>query len=716
MSLFKCLNPNCNKPFATSYSMWQHMNEKEDCTKYTTGTILYESSDNDTDSENNCISEENDGDITDAQDNFNIGINTYDNNDDDDDDDDNNDDDDDDDDDINSINTKRQKIDELPNGNEMLDDGSFPITKEKLIEMMTPEHDLPSRMHFQLSLLCLLSQPSIPLYIYSEVIRLINEMINQNKTKNSLQFDTPFPTSRKSILKNIEKIAPGTPINVLPYYPTKSSKDKTSVVVFDAFRTIQEEVQNPTLWFQENLAMNSETKWGKNVPISSDDNGMIDLSESISGTAYSDAYDKYIVGPQRNDYLLVPFGAWIDETGLSPNLRHPCQPFLINCLLAKRDCQRNRLLAYVPSNMESSAEKTSRLKNSEDSPLQKYHSAMRAIFQAFDDAARKFKEKKITVTLGGTVKEVFIIPVLLYMKGDHKSHQTNTCRSGMINNSICIMCNRAPAWEADNEKEVIGEKIDAKIIRQQNEEYSTIVEEIDALKESIASNEERHEIIEQKEDLKNKNEIKQSLEENFGKHSITPCINSFEEFSHLATSIYHCSPPDHLHVFLLGILKYAAEATIGIWTDTTKNNLEKLANKIVDKNSSSVRNKFPRYPMRRGLTNLSLVSGTEWLGFWFIILVVGRTNEGSDFLSSAFEDHYEKVKLIAKENIAVLSLSIASTQTPDGPKCQLEKSKLEYNKKVYNRPNTDLSSILLLIEELLIFHSAVFQKHIWKYY
>ena len=38
--------------------------------------------------------------------------------------------------------------------------------------------------------------------------------------------------------------------------------------------------------------MNSETKWGKNVPISNNDNGMIDLSESISGTAYSDAYDK----------------------------------------------------------------------------------------------------------------------------------------------------------------------------------------------------------------------------------------------------------------------------------------------------------------------------------------------------------------------------------------------------------------------------------------
>ena len=84
--------------------------------------------------------------------------------------------------------------------------------------------------------------------------------------------------------------------------------------------------------------------------------------------------------------------------------------------------------------------------------------------------------------------------------------------------------------EADDEKEVIGGKIVAKEILQQNKEYSTVVEEIDPLKELIAFDNERHEIIEQKEDLKNKIKIKQLLEENFGNHSITPCINSFEEF------------------------------------------------------------------------------------------------------------------------------------------------------------------------------------------
>ena len=47
---------------------------------------------------------------------------------------------------------------------------------------------------------------------------------------------------------------------------------------------------------------------------------MIDLNESISGTAYSDGDNKYIVGPQRKDYLLVPFAAWINETGLTQNM------------------------------------------------------------------------------------------------------------------------------------------------------------------------------------------------------------------------------------------------------------------------------------------------------------------------------------------------------------------------------------------------------------
>ena len=208
------------------------------------------------------------------------------------------------------------------------------------------------------------------------------------------------------------------------------------------------------------------------------------------------------------------------------------------------------------------------------------------------------------------------------------------------------------------------------------------MQQIDVLKQLIETTDDRDAKIEQKEDLKIKLASIKLLEEEFRNHSITPCINSFEEFSHLATSIYYCSPPNHLHVFLLGLLKYAAEATIGIWTDTTKYDFEIIARKIVEDNSSSARIQFPHYPMARGLSNLSLVSGTEWLGFWFTILVVGRTNVGSSFLASAFEDYYKKIKKKAEKLVESLSSSIESTSSPDGPKCQIEKSKLEYYKKV----------------------------------
>ena len=204
------------------------------------------------------------------------------------------------------------------------------------------------------------------------------------------------------------------------------------------------------------------------------------------------------------------------------------------------------------------------------------------------------------------------------------------------------------------------------------------------------------------------------MKNNFHDHSITPGINAFEEFSHLATSIYHCSPPDHLHVFLLRVLKYTADSTVGMWTDTVKNEFEILARKIVDDDhSSSVRNQYPRYPMKRGLSNLSVVSGTEWVGFWFIILIVGRTPRGSVFLETTFDAYYKDIKIAANNKKEKLLVEIESTQTPDGPACKMKKSLVHYLTNICNQSNPHFSSILKLIEDLLIFHSSVFQKKLF---
>ena len=242
------------------------------------------------------------------------------------------------------------------------------------------------------------------------------------------------------------------------------------------------------------------------------------------------------------------------------------------------------------------------------------------------------------------------------MKGDHKSHQANTCRFGHTNGAICISCNRAAIWDADNARIAIGEQINATGLHKQNVGYSNITDKIDLLKELIADPECK-DVSKKKEVLKINTSSLTLLKNNFHDHSITPGINVFEEFSHLATSIYHCFPLDHLHVFLLGVLKYAADSTVGMWTDTTKNEFEILARKIVDdRQSSSVRNQYPRYSMKPGLSNLSVISRTEWVGFWFIIFIVGRTPKESLFLKTTFDAYYEDKKITAnnkKEKLLV---------------------------------------------------------------
>ena len=184
-----------------------------------------------------------------------------------------------------------------------------------------------------------------------------------------------------------------------------------------------------------------------------------------------------------------------------------------------------------------------------------------------------------------------------------------------------------------------------------NVEYSNIIDQIYLLKELI-SDPKCEDMLEKKDELKTTTSSLTLLKINFHSQSITPNINAFDAFSHLVTSIHLCSPPDYLLVILLGVLKYAADSTVGMWTKTTKNEFEILARKTVDDHhSSSIQNQYPRYPMKRGLSNLSVVSRTKWVGFWFIIFILGKTPGRSLFLEPTFNAYYEDRKITAAKKV-----------------------------------------------------------------
>ena len=70
--------------------------------------------------------------------------------------------------------------------------------------------------------------------------------------------------------------------------------------------------------------------------------------------------------------------------------------------------------------------------------MNNYHRALEVAFADFDKAAEYFKNHKQTVYLGGTKKDVFIVPVILVFLCDHKSNQRNTARTGS-KRGICVI-------------------------------------------------------------------------------------------------------------------------------------------------------------------------------------------------------------------------------------------------------------------------------------
>ena len=173
MPLFRCFNPECSRGFSTNFGLqciWIKKKIAASLLKIQLCVFLLM----------NLIwtlpvfppevVEEINNNI-DNNDNFSIGI-------------------DDDDDDDNSE-SKRQQISELFKESGVNENGSFPISKDYLVNTMTPV-SLPPRINFQFSILRLLSHPLIPLYIYSKIICMINEMTNQNENNNSSQFKIIF--------------------------------------------------------------------------------------------------------------------------------------------------------------------------------------------------------------------------------------------------------------------------------------------------------------------------------------------------------------------------------------------------------------------------------------------------------------------------------------------------------------------------------------------
>ncbi len=278
----------------------------------------------------------------------------------------------------------------------------------------------PPTSEFLFALRGILSHPSMPRYVYSFVVDLINQMLN-SAHRDSFWGHT-FHTSREHVESLLNAHFPSVRCEKKTFTAIDSEGNWTtsSTLVFNAKDFIMEDVvRNLNLLQPHKIALNPNTMWTKKVAVV-DEDGKKDCTETIATEAYSRAHQKFIT---REDQLLVPYSCWIDETGITSILTKPTQPLLIKNLLFKREFQTFHLWAYIPCPVKGSAEK--KLGNSLNE-MNNYHRALEVAFADFDEAAEYFNNHKQTVCLGGTKKDVFIVPVILVFLCDNKSIQIIT--------------------------------------------------------------------------------------------------------------------------------------------------------------------------------------------------------------------------------------------------------------------------------------------------
>ena len=570
--------------------------------------------------------------------------------------------------------------------------------------------DLPPDVEFRYSLYALLNHPSIPLYVFPAVMRLLNSAMASKH--RDLIFSRQFSVCRTTTKDEIKNLFPVPEARSVPY-KMKTKDDglkETSLVVFNIKDTVLQEVQNPLLWQVENLALKGD-RWYQHKP-EVDVHGMINVSDAISGAAYARAYKKYITDPETQ--LLVPFVCWIDESGVTGNLRHPVQPLLMKCLLLKRKLQRNCLLSYIPCATKSAAE------NKQDSSselsrginIQNFHTALSKVFQEWDEAADWFAENPSQVTLGGSTAQMTIVPVILCFLGDHKSQLMLSCS---FSNRACSECKEANTWLADDPDEFLSEKVDAKAIRECNSLVWNSEHQRSIVEKSLKEDSGRSNTL--KKRLRDLKEQAASNRKKLKSCHVIPCINAFSSFRHIARPINHCSPADHLHVFLLGIMKTSAICTIGWFTDKQKKVLDELARVLFQRNSSSARKFFPRFYIEKGMTNTGNLTGTEWVGFYFALLVVGRTDQGRNLLEKkALPYHYGKVKEEAKERIIEIEKAIANCreESKEGHNNMMNISKVEYLRNLVDKKDhPSYGQFMECIEQMLLLHAFATQKQLW---
>ena len=112
--------------------------------------------------------------------------------------------------------------------------------------------------------------------------------------------------------------------------------------------------------------------------------------------------------------------------------------------------------------------------------------------------------------------------------------------------------------------------------------------------------------------------------------------------------------------------------------------------------------------------NLTLVTANQWVGFWFLVLIISCTPKGELILIDAFDSYYKNIKVEASIKISDITSKYGNINSKDNcetPTQHFDFSQLIYLKHITKQESPSMEKIINVIEKMLIYHSACHKKN-----
>ena len=573
---------------------------------------------------------------------------------------------------------------------------SATLTTPSYFSDSVPDVDITKRDAFIGKLYVMLTKKGVPRYLFSDVIKTINDGVESGVLSSNAQ---PLPVSRDASFNMMKNFFPfPEPIKKfiqlesssndhMSIDPNLAKRDRQQVMVFDIKEMVEDIIHSPDFRNFENLSVDRTNPFQPKKKIILSD-GIANGEECYlingcdAGRVFESIYESHNLDTKKGDFV-TPLTFYMDKTGTSPNLRWGVEPLIFTTSLFniahrnKRDGRAWRVAGYVPDNMRSAAAKSvgSQTKKGTGREGRNYHLVLSAILDSLRTANEHYNKTKTWVFIGDKMKHVCIHIMVFFLIGDAKSQDHNCLRYASYNcNRISRSCDCLQK-DADNASHI------CKFIDSQPIE--------DLLQKARVKGNNKDLVEDEDEKQTARNELKEL--------SISLSHNAWLDhpFADPTRKIFGSTPTDVCHILLLGVIPYVLRIHQTAMTDSQRANVDNVVDQCFCTFSSSETRNYFTTNCARGLTNLTLLTADEWVGALFTYLILAQLPKGFDMMKTAFTRHRDETY----EN------SLKSTKT----------DKNNETEEIIPKSPLNINDFKTILEDILIFHEWLKRGHPYRW-